>query len=50
MKYDHTSLNTSNERFLYDTGGWLGHGVSMFVHEGSIHAVVGNEGQVWEVS
>lgn len=50
MKYDHTSLNTSDEKFIFDTGGWLGHGVSLFVQNEVLYAVVGSNGKVWVVS
>ena len=50
MKYDHTYFNTTDEKFIFDTGGWLGHGVSLFVHRGSLYGVVGSNGDVWVVS
>lgn len=50
MKYDHTDLNANDEKFILDTGGWLGHGVSVFVQNGILYAVVGSSGRVWVVS
>ena len=38
------------ERFILDTGGWLGRGVSLFVHQGQLTAVVGFKGRIWVVS
>ena len=49
MKYNQSVANTTTERFIFDSGGWLGHGISLFVHQNSIFAVVGSRGQVWVV-
>ena len=49
FKFDRNLVQTSDEKFIIDTGGWLGHGVSLFVHDGQLIAVVGNRGYVWVV-
>lgn len=50
MKYDHTAFNSSDEKFVLDTGGWLGHGVSLFIQNELMYAVIGSNGRVWVVS
>ena len=50
FKFDRGQLQTTDERFIVDTGGWLGHGLSMFVYNGQLTAVVGSKGHVWVVS
>ena len=49
FKFDRNLVQTSDEKFIIDTGGWLGHGISLFVHDGQLIAVVGNRGYVWVV-
>lgn len=39
----------STERFIFDTGGWLGRGVSLFVFQGQLTAVLGYKGRIWVV-
>ena len=43
------AVRYKDERFIFDSGGWLGHGVSLFVMNGKLSAVVGRRGQVWLV-
>ena len=49
FKFERNLVQTSDEKFIIDTGGWLGHGISLFVHDGQLIAVVGNRGYVWVV-
>lgn len=49
FKFNRNMLDAKDEKFILDTGGWLGHGVSLFVHDSLLTAVVGSKGRVWVV-
>ena len=50
FKCDRTGLkDDSTERFIFDTGGWLGRGVSLFIYQGQLTAVLGFKGRIWVV-
>ena len=49
FKYDRLAMKESDEKFIIDSGGWLGHGISLFVLGGELTAVVSSKGHVWVV-